>query len=58
VAVATGARRGEVCALRWCDVDLDERIVRIGRSVSATASAGLIIKSTKTGRSRVVSLTA
>jgi integrase len=57
VAVATGARRGEVCALRWCDVDLDERIVRIERSVSATASAGVVIKSTKTGRSRVVSLT-
>jgi integrase len=46
-----------VCALRWCDVDLDERIVRIERSVSATASAGVVIKSTKTGRSRVVSLT-
>ena len=58
VAVATGARRGEVCALRWCDVDLDERIVRIERSVSATARAGVAIKSTKTGRSRVVSLTA
>jgi len=58
VSVATGARRGEVCALRWCDVDLHERIVRIERSVSATASAGLVIKSTKTGRSRVVSLTA
>jgi integrase len=57
VAVATGARRGEVCALRWCDVDLDERTLRIERSVSATASAGVVIKSTKTGRSRVVSLT-
>jgi integrase len=57
VAVATGARRGEVCALRWCDVDFGERIVRIERSVSATASAGVVVKSTKTGRSRVVSLT-
>jgi integrase len=57
VAVATGARRGEVCALRWCDVDFDERTVRIERSVSATASAGVVLKSTKTGRSRVVSLT-
>jgi len=57
VAVATGARRGEICALRWCDIDLAERIVRIERSVCATASAGVVIKSTKTGRSRVVSLT-
>ena len=36
VAIASGARRGEVCALRWCDVDLDKRFVRIERSVSAT----------------------
>src|SRR5208283_4781047 len=57
VAVASGARRGEVCALRWCDVDLDKRFVRIERSVSATAGAGVVIKSTKTGKPRVVSLT-
>ncbi len=57
VAIASGARRGEVRALRWCDVDLDKRFVRIERSVSATASAGVVIKSTKTGKPRVVSLT-
>jgi integrase len=57
VAIASGARRGEVCALRWCDVDLDKRFVRIERSVSATSSAGIVIKSTKTGKPRVVSLT-
>ena len=57
VAIASGARRGEVCALRWCDVDLDKRFVRIERSVSATAGAGVVIKCTKTGKPRVVSLT-
>lgn len=57
VAVATGARHAEICALRWRDVDLDQRIVRIERSVSATARCGLVVKSTKTGRSRVVMLT-
>ncbi len=57
VAVATGARRGEICALRWRDVDLEQQIARIERSVSATASRGVVVKSTKTGRSRVVSLT-
>jgi integrase len=57
VAIASGARRGEVCALRWCDVELDKRVVRIERSVSATASTGVVIKSTKTGKPRVVSLT-
>jgi len=57
VAIASGARQGEVCALRWCDVDFDKRVLRIERSVSATASAGMVIKSTKTGKPRVVSLT-
>ncbi|MCU0270157.1 MAG: tyrosine-type recombinase/integrase [Acidimicrobiales bacterium] len=57
VAVATGARRGEVCALRWCDVDLDAATVRIERSVSATKAHGVVIKSTKTGRVRLVSIT-
>jgi integrase len=58
VAVATGARRGEVCALRWSDVDLEAATVRIARSVSATKSAGVAIRPTKTGRVRLVSLTA
>jgi len=57
IAVATGARRGEICALRWSDVDLDGATVRIERSVSATKNAGIIVKSTKTGRVRLVSLT-
>jgi len=57
VAVATGARRGELCALRWCDFDLDGRTVRIERSVSATKAHGIFIKTTKTGRVRPVSIT-
>jgi len=58
VAFATGARRGEVCALRWDDVDLERRTVRIDKSVTATKRDGVVIKSTKTGRVRLVSLTA
>ena len=57
IAVATGARRGEICALRWADVDLNDATVRIERSVSATKNTGIIFKSTKTGRVRLVSLT-
>ena len=49
VALATGARRGEVCALRWRDVDLEGRVVRIFSSVCET-SAGLLVKGTKTDR--------
>lgn len=57
VAVATGARRGEVSALRWGDIDFADQSVRIERSVSATKAEGLIVKTTKTGGVRRVSLT-
>jgi integrase len=33
LGAATGARRGELLALRWSDVDLDAGTVRIARSV-------------------------
>lgn len=31
----TGARKGEVCGLRWANVDLDQRVVMIGHSYAA-----------------------
>ncbi len=34
LAALTGARRGELCALRWSDVDLDAGRVRIARSLT------------------------
>ena len=43
--------------MRWSDIDLDEHTIRIERSVSATRSSGLVIKPTKTGRVRRVSIT-
>jgi integrase len=57
VSTASGARRGEICGLRWSDIDLDARTIRIQRSVSATKTAGVFIKTTKTGRVRQVSIT-
>jgi integrase len=58
VALATGARRGEVCGIRWREVDLAKRTVRIKRSVSETTRFGLAVKSTKTGRRHSAALTA
>jgi integrase len=49
--LGTGARRGEVLALRWKDVDLDKAVVRIERSIEQT-KAGLRIKSPKTKHGR------
>jgi integrase len=54
--VATGIRRGEACALRWSDIDLAKRTVRIQGSVVA-ADGGAVIKSPKTRASiRVVAV--
>lgn len=49
----TGMRPGEALALRWTDLDLRGRQVTVSRA----AERGGRIKSTKTGRSRVVDLT-
>ena len=32
VALKTGMRQGELLALRWCDVDLEEAVIRVRRS--------------------------
>lgn len=57
---ATGARRGELLALRWHDVDLDSGRLSIRRSVGDIRHYGksveLVEGSTKSGKSRVVDL--
>uniref|UniRef100_E6PBZ2 Site-specific integrase n=1 Tax=mine drainage metagenome TaxID=410659 RepID=E6PBZ2_9ZZZZ len=57
VALATGARRGELCGLSWCDVDFDARKVRIRQSLSQTKGR-IELKDTKTHRERVIGLSA
>jgi len=47
VALGTGARRGEIMALRWRDIDFDAGRARIERSLEQT-KAGLRFKSPKT----------
>jgi len=56
LALSTGARRGEMLALNWENVDLDAGTIKIERSLEQT-KAGLRFKApkTKNGR-RVVSL--
>jgi integrase len=57
VAGATGARRSELVALRWCTVDLDARIVTVRRGV-VLGPDGLVEKDTKTHGLRRVALDA
>lgn len=52
LAYVTSARRGELAALRWSDVDLDARTVTIARSAARDGSEG----PTKTRQTRTVRL--
>lgn len=58
LAAATGARRGELVALRWSDVDLVLGTLRIANAVVLGERDEAIVKSTKTGNVRTISLDA
>jgi integrase len=51
LALSTGARRSELLALRWCDVDLERGGLRIEHSLEQT-KAGLRFKAPKTKAGR------
>jgi integrase len=55
VAAMTGARRGELCALKWSDVDWERRTLTIARSLTITPDV-TIEGTTKTKKSRTISL--
>jgi integrase len=58
IALATGARRGEISALRWRNVDLDRGEVMIAESARELKAGHVTIGSTKTGKSRRITLPA
>lgn len=49
VAHCTGARRGEVVALKWSDIDLDAATMRISRSLAQKVGTAAVERGTKTG---------
>jgi integrase len=55
VAATTGARRGELCGLRWVDVDLDLATLTIARSIS-DANQLVSVKDAKTHQARRIAL--
>jgi integrase len=47
VALFTGMRRGELLALRWKNVDLDGKVIRVRESLEETKAGGLRFKGPK-----------
>jgi integrase len=56
VSATTGARRGEMCALRWSDIDLKQGTVSISKAVVEASHSVLVEKDTKTHSSRRIAL--
>ncbi len=52
LALTTGMRRGEVLALRWCDVDLNRATLSVTQTLEKTRKGGLRFKQPKTQKSR------
>lgn len=57
VALYTGLRRGEVCGLRWRDVDLDRGVLWVRKAIGV-ADGRTNLKDSKTGHDRDVALPA
>ncbi len=57
LTMITGCRRGEVCALRWTDLDLARGIMTVERSYTQTAN-GTREKATKTRQKRRLAIDA
>ena len=52
LGLATGMRRGELLALRWQDIDLDGRKLRVERSLEQTKAGLPVYKAPKTKHGR------
>lgn len=52
--IDTGARRGEVLAIQWGDIDFQERSILIRYNLCYTPAKGVYLDTPKNGRSRVV----
>ena len=53
IALFTGMRRGEICALTWGDIDLEKSEISVTKALGAGVG-GTYLKTPKTGRGRVV----
>ena len=42
LALCCGLRRGEICGLRWCDVDLPAKVIRVANARSVISGHGTV----------------
>ena len=52
LALLLGARRGEICALRWSDVDFEKGTLSIKRTAQSIPGIGLVFNAPKTRRGK------
>ena len=56
LAATTGVRRGELLGLRWSDVDTDNAILHVHRTVKHDDGPGWVVGPTKTHQERTIAL--
>ena len=56
LAITTGAREGEIAGLEWKHVDFDKSSIRIEQAITEVTGLGVVIKGTKTGKDRTVTI--
>ena len=52
--ITTGLRRGEICGLKWCDLDMEKGTLKIERSIGNGEGGKLEIGETKTEKGKRV----
>lgn len=55
IGLYAGLREGEICGLRWCDVDLDTPSLTVNKAVGV-GRGGAYVKNTKVDRPRTVQI--